>query len=440
MGKSPRCIVRFSGKDSIELVANVCHHKETIVNSVGYRFYDSSLNCLSLSIPVYIYVMKGPASYTREDMIELHMPGSPFIVSQVITWFLKTSETRLAEPGEFTKLAFLNGRLDLIQAESVTQLIMSKSEQEYRKALDALTGRVSSMIEPLREKIFFLARDLTVDLDFDEEIDEQHLASVRLTLLNIKKDLLELSDKIILEEEVVDQFQIILCGPVNAGKSTIYNSITGDTSAIVSDIKGTTRDIIKWELEINDQNVVLQDCPGWGIAVDTIDQKAQDLSLQTIETADLILVILDGSVEFSHQKPVKPPQWLGRCQIIINKSDLPQLIDINEICEYFKINENELMYRSKFEKNNLLYTAFEKFIEESELSSSKTQLSARQQKEVFDSLSAIELAVEAVDNGIGVDAIEFEVRRSLYSLSRITGDEVDEDILTSIFESFCIGK
>jgi tRNA modification GTPase len=439
-GSSDRGIIRFSGKGCIELVASICQNKEKILSGKGFYCYFSRLDALEIPIFTYLYLMRAPASYTREDMIELHLIGSPYILSKLITFFISTHQCRIAEPGEFTKRAFFNGRLDLLQAESVTRLIAAKSDREYRKALDALTGRVTNMISPVREKLFILARNLTVDLDFDEEIENEHIEAIQLELLSIKAEMKKVSATSEYEQSTNDIYCVILVGPVNAGKSTIFNQFSAETVSIVSDIKGTTRDIIKREIHSGANAFTLLDCPGWGEAVDELDALAQAQSSISIETADMVICVLDGTIEFAKQKPSKAPQWQGRGVLVVNKCDLPTILNVQEAVAYFQWNQSEVVYIAGKENINDLQNKVNQKWAEFERSAIGSILNARQQFELLNSLQALDLALDAIKSGIGIDAIEFEVRRALYSLSRVTGDEVDENILTSIFSSFCIGK
>lgn len=439
-GASDRGIIRFSGAGCIALVANTSADSKLILNGKGFHCYQTTLNILEIPIVATVYLMRAPASYTREDMVELHMVGSQFIISKVISQYISRFDCRIAEPGEFTKRAFFNGRLDLVQAESVTRLIAAKSDREYRKALDALTGRVTSLIAPIREKLFFMARDLTVDLDFDEEIENEHIENIKNQLQEIKNEMAKLSIAVAGEQAAEDEYCVILVGPVNAGKSTIFNQFVEESMAIVSDVKGTTRDIIKKEIQWENNSLVLHDCPGWGDAVDEIDALAQAQSSLSVETADMVICVLDGTVVFSEQKPNKIPHWQGRGILVINKSDLPLKLNVQEAIDFFQILEAEVIYISGKNNTKSLQDKVKQKRDEFEQSAIGSILNARQQKELLISLQSIDLALEAISSGIGIDAVEFEVRRSLYALSRVTGDEVDENILTSIFTSFCIGK
>lgn len=439
-GSCDRGIIRFSGKGCIELVAQICEDKDKIISAKGFTCNAAKL--IALEVPVFasIYLMRSPASYTREDMIELHIVGAPYILTKMISYFIGTQHCRIAEPGEFTKRAFFNGRLDLLQAESVTRLIAAKSDREYRKALDALTGRVTNMITPIREKLFIMARNLTVDLDFDEEIENEHIEAIQLELQSIKTDLSSVSKASEYEQSIGDDYNVILVGPVNAGKSTIFNQFSEESVSIVSNIKGTTRDIIKREIHLGSHSFTLLDCPGWGEAVDELDALAQSQSSISIETADMVICVLDGTVEFAYQKPLKPPQWQGRGILVVNKCDMPIILNVQEAAEYFQWDQNEVVYISGKENIAELRNKVNQKWEEFEKSAIGSILNARQQFELLNAIQALDLSLDAIHSGIGIDAIEFEVRRALYSLSRVTGDEVDENILISIFSSFCIGK
>ena len=233
---------------------------------------------------------------------------------------------------------------------------------------------------------------------------------------------------------------MILCEPVNASKSTIFNQCAEESFTIVSDVRGTTRDIIKREIKLDDISFILQDCPGWGEAVDEIDAQAQAQSNSSIETADMVISILDSTVEFRHQRPNKRYEWQGRCILVINKTDCPLKLNIQEALEFFQVTEQDTVLISGKSSITGLKNKIKEKWHEFEQSAVSSTLTARQQREIQTAAESINMALEALHSGIGVDAIEFEVRRSLYALSRVTGDEVDENILTSIFETFCIGK
>ena len=440
IGKGHRSILRLSGNHSIHAAASAVLNPQEILQSLGFRFHQNQLTFLEIPIPCSIYLMRAPKSYTREDIVEIHLPTtSAFLQTKIITHFVTQLGCRLAEPGEFTKRAFFNGRLSLAQAESVIRVINAKSDQAHRKALEALTGRVTNLINPIREKLFFLVRNLTVDLDFDEEIEEEHIEDIKNHLLSIQADIQQIAPNINLEQTHHEDIKLILCGPVNAGKSTIFNQLTKKNLAIVSPIKGTTRDIIKRQININEHTITIQDSPGWGEAVDEIDAIAQKNSQFTTQTADLILYILDGSLTFEAQKPtlIQPH---AQSVIIINKADLPQEINLAEVSSFFQIPQNEFLLISGKTDATPITEHLKTKIQEIEMNTIHSILSTRQLVEFHQAQEAIQMALNAIDIGIGIDAIEFEVRRCLYALSRITGDEVDENILTSIFESFCIGK
>lgn len=437
VGRSNRAILRVSGDGCFALLEKL--NTKELDLTIGYRYFSNFLKIFDYKIPVKIYIMKGPASYTCEDSFELHLPGSQYVISQVMEFLLQLG-CNLAEPGEFTKRAFLNGRIDLIQAESVTRLIAARSEEEYRKAYEALSGRVTNLIAPLRDDLFFLVRDLTVDIDFDEEIEDEHIASVLEKLQSFLKEIDRLILEVALNRDVQDRIKVLLCGPVNAGKSTIFNQFIGEETAIVSSVKGTTRDVLQVELELDGYQLLLHDSPGWGDAVDQIDEEAQKQSQSMIESADIVVVVLDINRTLKEQLPVKGPNWLARSFLVWNKSDLPAELEDVPACEYFQVAQEDLIRISGQLDIHLLKQKLISTCQTCQASFGASQLSARQQKELMEVKEALTEAYHALDQKIGVDAAEFELRRGLKALSRVTGDEVDENILTSIFEGFCIGK
>ncbi len=437
VGRSNRSIIRVSGVGCFTLLDQV--YLGQLDLSKGYRFFSHYLKVFDHKIPVIVYIMKGTASYTREDSFELHLPGSQYVVGLVMECLLSLG-CHMAEPGEFTKRAFLNGRIDLIQAESVTKLIAARSEEEYRKAYDALSGRVTSLIAPLRENLFFLVRDLTVDIDFDEEIENEHLSEVLAKLDSFLIEIDRLIAEVALNRDMQDRLKVIFCGPVNAGKSTIFNQFTGEETAIVSSVKGTTRDVLQVEIEIDGHLILLQDSPGWGEAVDEIDEYAQAQSQAMINSADIVVVVLDANRSLDEQLPLVKLNWLARSFLVLNKSDLVSNIDESAVCHFFQLAQDDLIRVS----GQLNITALKEKLSDTcqtcQASYGASQLSARQQNELLEVKDALLEAKKAIEQQIGIDAAEFELRRALKALSRVTGDEVDENILTSIFEGFCIGK
>ena len=387
-----------------------------------------------------VLVMRSPNSYTREDVVELQCHGGVAALKKVL---LRTIEAgaRLAERGEFTKRAFLNGRLDLSRAQAVLDIIQAKTDTALKLAGEKLSGKLSKKIHDLKQQILNITAHIEAIIDFPEDdIDdvlmEEITNDVKLAVDNVR-DLLENETKgKILKEGI----EVAIIGKPNVGKSSLLNFISQKDKAIVTEIPGTTRDTIEEFVNIEGIPLKIIDTAGIRQSKDQIEKIGIQRSKDYAEKAALILALFDGSRKFDNEdeeifKFIKQQNTI----FLITKSDLPQLIEIKKVKE--QTDSEDIIFISV--KNNLGITSlYEKILQKVAVISNELKFikSARE----IEILNRIEKhlidALNAVNMNIDIDLISIDLRAALYALDELTGESVDEDIVNEIFSKFCVGK
>ncbi len=377
----------------------------------------------------------GPESYTGEDMAEFHVHGSKAVIEAINLSLSKIEGCRLAEPGEFTKIAFQNGKINLLKAESISDLISSETEIQRKQAIKIMSGKSSDKFNSLRERLLKILSNIEAKIDFpDEDLPDNILKNIRSETKSIKNEI----DKILNDQKVGERiregFKIAIIGPTNAGKSSLLNYLSKRDIAIVSEIAGTTRDVIEAHLNLNGYPVVISDTAGIRDSKDEIEKKGIKLALERAENADLNLIVIEPkSVDFSHfLKKFRPKNSI----LVINKMEL----GIDNIAEEIK-NYEPILISLKNEKNldkltNLIKENLKnKFILQDDIYITRQRHRTNLEKCVehltnFEEKNSLEDFDKAAE----------DLRLATRYLGTIVGKVDVEEILGSIFNDFCIGK
>ena len=433
-GISGIAVVRISGADTskaIELMTGKSLPKPRVATLRKIN----KINTSELIDEGLILWFPGPESYTGEDMAEIQVHGSKAVIDALHTNISKIKNCRLAEPGEFTKLAFQNGKINLLKAESVADLISSETEIQRQQAIKIMNGRSADQFNFLREKLLKILSNVEAKIDFpDEDLPKDILNYIKKSSEDVIKNIEKILDDQKVGERIREGFKIAILGPTNAGKSSLLNHLSNRDAAIVSEIAGTTRDVIETHLNIDGYPVIVSDTAGIRESKDEIEKKGIKLSLSRAEEADLKLVVVDA-------KNLDLSDVLRRLLdknaiLVINKSDLlekdidPEIKKINHVLISIKDNSNidELILNIKNNLKNKFITSDDILI---------TRERHRQHlQQCLDHLKNFNQKKEIED----FDKAAEDLRLATRHLGMIVGKVDVEEILGSIFNDFCIGK
>ena len=384
-----------------------------------------------------------PKSYTTENMCEINSHGGIVIENRILEECLRNGAV-LAEPGEFTKRAFLNGRIDLTQAEAVIDIINAKTEREAKVAEKHLKGSFSKKIKEIEEKILDLIADIEASIDYPEyDIEETTNKKIEHTLNNVKMSLKNLEENFKNGKILKEGIKTAIIGKPNVGKSSLLNVILGEHRAIVSDIEGTTRDTIEEYINVNGISLKIIDTAGIRKTSDEIEKIGVKRSLDITNNADLVIAVFDDSREFDNEdRKVLDLIKNKNAIIVINKTDLQKNLIINN--EEIKENGKDIVFISTIEEKGIkeLYDAIEKMFELNiiDYDSSEIITNARQKQYIMRALEAVNEAENAIENNMPIDITAIALKQILEELNQITGESASEDIINEIFKKFCLGK
>jgi len=434
-------IVRLSGDKSWEMVKKVLKTSSKIEprKAIHGWIKDPTTNELVDEVVVIFY--KAPRSYTGEDMAEIMCHGGPVVTRMLLNIFLKLS-AKMAEPGEFTKRAFLNGKMDLAKAEAVRDIIEAKTEMSAKLALKNLKGELSSFIEGLRKKILDLLAEIEVVLDYPDELDfdEQGIKTkLRGILVEVEKQL-DLSEHGIALKEGI---RMVIVGKPNVGKSTLLNRLLKEDRAIVTEIPGTTRDIIVEDLNIKGVLFKVVDTAGIRKSQDVVEKIGIDRALKEIEKADLILFVLDASTPLDENdemilSKIKSKRYL----VVVNKVDVVEKLDVRKIKSMLGTDKHVCIISAlKGEGLSKLEEAILKEVKDTmEKGISSLVLNERQREILIFVRDHLREALNTLEKGYTADTISLDLRKALGHLDRVVGRDFTEDLLDTIFSNFCVGK
>ncbi|MEK5176679.1 tRNA uridine-5-carboxymethylaminomethyl(34) synthesis GTPase MnmE [Heyndrickxia sp. FSL W8-0496] len=449
MGEGAIAIVRLSGDQAIEitdkLFVGVSGKKLENVSShtIHYgKIIDPTTD--EVVEEVMVSVMKAPKTFTRENVVEINCHGGLVSVNRVLQLVLRYG-ARLAEPGEFTKRAFLNGRIDLSQAEAVMDLIRAKTDRAMNIALGQMEGRLSKLIQKLRQEILEVVAHVEVNIDYPEYDDVEEMSHRMLkekanyVRAELKKLLQTAGQGKILREGL----STAIIGRPNVGKSSLLNSLVQENKAIVTDIPGTTRDVIEEYVNVRGVPLRLVDTAGIRETEDIVEKIGVERSRKVLKEADLILLVLNYADDLTKEDEQLFEAVKGMDVIvIINKTDLPQKIDMEKVKELS--NEHKVITTSLLEEKGVddleeaissMY--FQGSIEASDL----TYISnSRHIALIGQALDAIEDVLSGIEFGTPIDIIQIDLTRTWELLGEIIGDTVQESLINQLFSQFCLGK
>ena len=439
-------IIRLSGRQTFDIIDKIFIPKNKSKDIKGYTMkYGNIVNPKNNEIidEVLVAYFVAPKSYTTENMCEINSHGGTVVEKRILELCLENG-AELAEPGEFTKRAFLNGRIDLSQAEGIIDLINSKTEMEAKESINQLEGNLSKKIKKIEQKMLDIMVNIEVTIDYPEYDVEEVTNSEALKKLNEIHNLLnELENSFNKGKIIKDGIKTVIIGKPNAGKSSLLNSLLKEDRAIVSDIAGTTRDTIEEYLNIDGIPLKLIDTAGIRDTENTIEKIGVEKSKKLVNDADLIIAIFDisGSLDEDDRKIIELIRD-KKAIILLNKVDV--LKNNNKMEEEIKkLNKPVIKISAKEEIGfENLYSEIKKMFELNEISSNNEILitNERHKNQIIKAKQNILDAIETVRNNTPVDIISIYINQAMEDLGEITGVNVSENIINEIFAKFCLGK
>lgn len=445
-GEGGIAIVRLSGPQAIEIAEKIFKGKRKSLRSMstytmayGYIVDPSTGEEVD---EVIVSLMRAPYSYTKEDVVEINCHGGTLVASRVLELVLAAG-ARLAEPGEFTRRAFLNGRIDLTQAEAVLEIVRAKSEEAIRIANRKLKGEFGKRLSSLRGKLLNLLSWVEASLDFPEEdlpliSSEDIERGIKEVLTAIDKIISSARAGFIYREGV----RVVICGKPNVGKSSLLNALLQEARAIVTSIPGTTRDLIEEVLNIKGVPIRLVDTAGIRRAKDEVEMEGVSRSLSQIENADLILLVLDASLPLEEEDISVIGRVKGKRVIVVyNKKDLPQRINPEEVKRFFP-SSKEVWISALYEDGiDELKEEILKEIQSGMDLSGEVWMTSLRNIELLEKVRfSLRDSLDSLRKGLPYDIVSIGVQEALRSIGAITGEEWTEELLDIIFSQFCIGK
>ncbi|MDD4027522.1 MAG: tRNA uridine-5-carboxymethylaminomethyl(34) synthesis GTPase MnmE [Bacilli bacterium] len=440
LGVGAISIIRVSGEEAINIVNKIFKEKNLKkVNShtINYGHIVDNNNIID---EVLVSVMKKPNTFTKEDVVEINCHGGIATTKKVLEIVLKNG-ARLAQPGEFTKRAFLNGRINLIEADAVMDLIESKTETARKASINSLEGKTSDKIKKLREQLVKIISNIEVNIDYPEyeDIEVVTIKKMKTTIKIIKNELV----KIINESEngkiIKEGIKVLILGRPNVGKSSILNKLINEEKAIVTDIEGTTRDIVEGSINLDGIILNIIDTAGIRQTEDIIEKIGVNKSLNLIKEADLIILVLNNSEEIKKDDEEIINKIKDIKNIIyINKTDLNRKINLNKIKDKNIVFGNTVKDDGLNELKNKIKDMFNfEQIEQSDLSYLSNSWQISLMKEVLKNIKEIE---DSIKKEIPIDMIETDLKKSWDILGEIIGETYSEELIDQIFSRFCLGK
>ena len=439
-GISAISVIRLSGKDAIDIVQKVFRGKPLNEQATHTIHFGNLIDKDKIVDEVLVSIFREPNSFTKENSIEISCHGSPVIVKEILKVLLKNG-ARLAEPGEFTKRAFLNGRFDLAQAEAVADLINAETDNARQAALNQMRGGFSKEINHLREELIHFASLIELELDFGEEdVEFAKRDDLRTLILKIQSFIKKLMDSFDQGNVIKNGVPTVIAGKPNAGKSTLLNVLLNEERAIVSDIPGTTRDVIEDEMVLGGINFRFIDTAGLRETQDVIEAIGVERTHEQMKKASLILYLFD--LTQSSAKEIEDEethlQNLGIPFIKVGNK-----IDKADQSLVSKLKDDGFVFISASKKTNIQELK-DKILSHFQIRSVKTGdvmvTNIRHYQNLMLTYEALQRVLDSMDQNITGDFLAMDIRQSLHFLGEITGQITSEDLLANIFSKFCIGK
>ena len=440
LGVGAISIIRVSGNEAINIVNKIFKGKDLSKVDSHTINYGHIVDGDKIIDEVLVSIMRAPKTFTREDIVEINVHGGIATTNKVLELLL-INGCRLAEPGEFTKRAFLNGRIDLIEAEGVMDLINAKTEKSRNLAINQVSGSVSNLIKDLRQSLVDVLANIEVNIDYPEyeDIEVMTIEMVKDRISNIREKIKEILNKSENGKIIKEGIKTIIIGRPNVGKSSILNRLLDEEKAIVTDVAGTTRDIVEGQISIDGIILNIIDTAGIRETQDIVESIGVKKSLSLIDEADLILYVLNNNDELSNEDLEILDKIKNKNSIvIINKTDLDSKVNVD------KINHQNIVMMSALNNDgiDLLKQKIKKLfnlelIEQNDYTYLSSARSIVLLKKALESLASVE---EGINNNMPIDMIEIDLKDVWNLLGDIIGVNYSEELIDQLFSQFCLGK
>lgn len=440
LGVGAISIVRVSGPNAIEIVNKIFKGKDlrkVDSHTINYGYIMDNNEVID---EVLISVMLAPKTYTTEDIIEINCHGGISTTNKVLELLL-TNGARLAEPGEFTKRAFLNGRIDLIEAESVGDLINSETEKSMKLSLNGVTGNITNLVNSIRKELVSISANIEVNIDYPEYEDAIVLTNelIKPKIITIKKELENLLKESQNSKLIKKGIDVAIVGKPNVGKSSLLNTLLEEEKAIVTNIAGTTRDIVEGKIILDGIILNLIDTAGLRETNNIVEQIGVNKSKEIINSSDLIILVLNYNEEITQEELDLINELKNKKLIVyINKNDLEKKLDES------KIKTNNIVYGNTKEYKNLndLKNKIRELFNLGELESSNLNYlsNSRQISLVKKSIDVLDNTLNSIENNIEIDLLAIDIKECFDLLGEIIGSTYKDELLDEIFSNFCLGK
>jgi tRNA modification GTPase len=439
-------VIRISGDKAFEVAAKIFVSEKSMDEISSHSVtYGKIVDPVAKTVvdEVLLLKMSKPRTFTREDVVEINCHGGIVVINRVLELLLRYG-ARPAEAGEFTKRAFLNGRIDLSQAEAIIDLINSKTAESSKAAVSHLEGRLSKKLKAIRETLVELLAHIEVTVDYPEhDIEEITGEKVLESLEVIKNELITLAKTFNRGKILREGISVVIAGKPNVGKSSLLNQLAGSTRAIVTEIPGTTRDTIEEYVNIKGIPAKITDTAGIRNTQDIVERIGVGKAYKAIEEADLVIIVIAADTGILPEDEEVLESIKGKKSLaLINKTDLADKQRIDEIRKQLKVDTIlEASVINEQGIDELEDTIYQMFFKGDISQNDEILLTNARHKNLVDqAISAIEQAFNSFDMGMPLDMVTIDIKNSAECIGQITGESIDEDVMHNIFSRFCIGK
>lgn len=434
-------IVRMTGEGCVDVLDSVFKRANDNADLINRKMtYGHIVDDNEIVDEVLVCYMKAPHTYTREDVVEIYTHGGVVAVRKVLEVLLNNG-ARLAEAGEFTKRAFLNGRIDLSQAEAIIDMIKAKTDKAYSVSMKQLEGSVNRNIKNLRDKLLDMLSHVEYSINFTEDMQDE---LDNTPVLNEGKEVLDklkkLSESANRGRIIRDGINTTIIGKPNVGKSSLLNALLKENRAIVTDIPGTTRDVIEEYIDLDGISLKINDTAGIRDTEDIVEKIGVEKSVSFISDSDLIIAIFDSSREFDDEdRKILDLIRDKKSIVLLNKIDLDGEFDVDENLEGIEVIHTSIKNNEGIEdlENKIIEMFNDGYIE---ANNDNIITNIRHRDIINKAIKSLESSLHDMEAGVPIDCFEVDLRNAWEILGEITGETVDDDVLNKIFSDFCIGK
>ena len=439
LGVGAISIIRVSGDDAIDIVNKIFDKdltkKESHTINYGHIVYNGEI-----IDEVMVSIMKSPKTFTKEDIVEINSHGGVAVTNKVLE-ILLLEGARLAEPGEFTKRAFLNGRIDLVEAESIMDLIESKTETSRKLAISGMEGKVSKLVKNIIDNLVKVNANIEVNIDYPEYEDIEIVTKEKIEEMSkyINKELTKLLNESENGKLIKDGINTLILGRPNVGKSSILNKLIEEDKAIVTSVAGTTRDIVEGQIRVNGILLNIIDTAGVRETEDIVEKIGVEKSLSLVNDADLIILVFNNNEKLTDEdKKLLEYTKEKKRIIVINKIDLENNLDISNLKNERIVKISALKDRGIESLKNEINDMFN--LEEINLGDLTYLSNSRQISLVKKAVEISKNLEDALNNDVPIDLLEIDIKEICEILGEIIGESYDDKLIDTLFSNFCLGK